>query len=176
MQAEHRLGGRTVFEGRLVQVRVDTVRLPSGRQATREVVEHGPVTVVVPIDEDGNVIMVRQFRYPIGSDLLEAPAGGFEESETPEECAMRELREETGYSARSLEPIGRFWPSPGHSTELIHAFVARDLVADPLEADPDEDVRTERVPLTAVKGMVQRGEIQDAKTIAALLMVICLAD
>ena len=172
---EDRVAGETVFAGHVVSVRIDTVALPGGGRARREVVEHEPSVVVVPIDGDGKVLLVRQFRYPAGEALLEAPAGVVEGPESPEECAQRELQEEVGYRARSLESLGRFWMSPGYCTELMYAFVARDLVPSSLEPDPDENIEVVRVPLSAITGLIQRGEVRDAKTIAALLIVVCAA-
>ena len=170
MEPETALTSDLVFDGKLLRLRVDTVRLPDGRQASREVVEHRPAVVVVPIDGEDNVVLVRQFRYAVGESLLEAPAGGVEESETPLECARRELQEETGYLARSLESLGRFWTSPGFCDELMYAYVGRDLVPSALQPDPDEIIQTETVPLSSVVALIRNGEIQDAKTIAALLM------
>jgi ADP-ribose pyrophosphatase len=168
------LASRRVFDGKVVSVRVDTVRLPDGNETLREVVEHSPSVVVVPIDAEDNVIMVRQYRYPAGEALLEAPAGGVEESEAPEECAQRELREETGYVARDLKSLGRFWASPGYCTEVMYAYVARDLDPSPLEPDADETIDIERVPVSRVARLIRQGEIQDAKSIAALLMATCV--
>lgn len=167
---EEKIASNTVFAGKLVRVRVDTVELPDGRQAFREVVGHRAAAVVVPIDADGNVVLVRQYRYPVGEDLLEAPAGVMEEGETPDECAIRELQEETGHRASSLVRLGQFWSVPGFCDELMHVYLARDLEPSELEADPDENITNELVPFTSVVELVRTGVIQDAKTIAALLM------
>ena len=176
MQAEIPLASKPIFDGKVVSLRVDTVRLPDGREATREVVGHQPVVVVIPIDSNNNVILVRQYRYPVGAALLEAPAGGVEGSEQLQDCAQRELQEEVGHKARSMKDIGRFWASPGISTELIHAYVARDLVPSQLEPDPDENIVIERYPLSRVAGLIREGEIQDGKTIAALLILTCVLE
>ena len=174
MQAETTLSSSPVFDGKIVQVRVDTVRLPDGREATREVVGHSPAAVVVPIDAEDNVVLVRQYRYPVGAALLEAPAGIVEGPEAPEDCAQRELQEETGYLSEDLKSLGRFWSSPGFCTELLYAYVARDLRPSKLAPDADENIQIEKVPLSRVTELVRTGEIQDAKTIAALLMAVCL--
>ena len=173
MAAERRLSGETAFRGKIVNVRVDTVGLRQGGRAIREVVEHRPAVVLVPIDPDGNLVLVRQYRYPVGETLLEAPAGIIEESETPLACAQRELQEETGYRARKLESLGRFWTTPGFSDELMYAYVATGLEPSRLEPDDDEDIAVETVPPSRVRELIRQGEIRDAKTIAALLMVIC---
>ena len=168
---EHRVSGEVVFEGRVVGVRVDTASLPDGRTARREVVEHQPSVVVVPIDSNGDMVMVRQFRYPVGETLLEAPAGNMEDGELPEECAQRELQEEIGYRAESLERLGSFWMSPGYCTELMHAFVARGLSPSTLDPDDDESIEVVRRPLSEARALIDRGEVRDAKTIAALSMM-----
>ena len=175
MEAERYLSGETVFRGRIVSVRVDSVALPGGGTASREVVEHRPAVVVVPIDSDGNFVLVRQYRYPVGKTLLEAPAGMVEESESPDASAQRELQEEVGYRARSLRRLGRFWSTPGFCDELMHVYLATGLEASRLEPDPDENITVERASVSKIREMVQNGEIEDAKTIAALLMVICLS-
>ena len=176
MQLEQTISSELVFDGRIVRVRADAVLLPNGRNATREVVEHRPSVVVVPIDADGNVILVRQYRYPAERVLLEAPAGVVEESETPDDCAMRELQEEIGFSSRDLRALGGFWMSPGYCTEFMYAYLAKDLVSSRLEADADESIEVERVSISRVSRLIRLGEIQDAKTIAALLMAVYLFD
>ena len=165
------MSGEVVFEGRVVGVRVDTASLPGGAIARREVVEHPPSVVVVPIDSNGDMVMVRQFRYPVGETLVEAPAGSVEDGELPEQSAQRELQEEIGYRADSLERLGSFWMSPGYCTELMHAFVARGLSPSTLDPDDDENIEVVRRPLSEARALIERGEIRDAKTIAALLML-----
>ena len=172
VQPEEVLASSTGFDGRIVRVRVDQVRLADGRETVREVVEHPDSVVVVPIDADGNVVLVRQYRHPVGSALLEAPAGKCDGPESPEEAAQRELREETGYRAGELRSLGSFWSSPGFCTELMHAFVATDLTPSRLEHDADEDIVIERAPMSSVTELVRTGAIRDAKTIAALLLAL----
>jgi ADP-ribose pyrophosphatase len=176
MQPEQMISSERVFDGRIVRVRADAVLLPNGRNTTREVVEHRPSVVVVPIDADGNAILVRQHRYPAEQVLLEAPAGVVEESETPDDCAMRELQEEIGFSSRDLRALGGFWMSPGYCTEFMYAYLAKDLVPSRLQADADESIEVERVSISGVSRLIRLGEIQDAKTIAALLMAVYLFD
>ena len=171
MRTEKTLSSRSAYEGDIVRVRVDRVDLPSGRTVAREIVEHSDAVVIVPIDDDSNVILVRQYRHAADQALLEAPAGGIDEAESPEDCAQRELREETGYLSRDLRPLPGFWVAPGYCTEFMHAFVARDLEPDSLEPDEDEDIQVERVRMAQIPGLIRSGEIRDGKTIAALLMV-----
>ena len=113
---------RRIYDGRIVRLREDAVTLADGRSALREVVEHGDVAAIVPIDADGSVILVRQYRLPAQEALLEIPAGGVDEGENIEAAAQRELREETGYRAGRLERIGGFYVSPGYCTEFIHGL------------------------------------------------------
>ena len=174
MQQEHQISSEQVFEGRVVRVRVDSLLLADGSQASREVVEHRPSVVVVPIDAEGNVALVRQYRHPAGQTLLEAPAGVVEGSESPDDCAQRELQEEVGYFSKDQRALGGFWMSPGYCTEFMYAYLARDLVPSRLQADDDEDIRVESLPLSRIPSLIRAGEIQDAKSIAALLMTTCL--
>ena len=160
----------SIYDGQIIKVRVDTLLLPDGQQVTREVVVHKAAVVIVPIDENDDVLLVRQYRHAAGQSLLEAPAGTLEESESPDDCAQRELQEEVGYSSTNLRTLGGFWTSPGFCTEFIYAYLARNLVESKLSADADEDIDVERVPAARIPQLIRLGEIRDAKTIAALLM------
>jgi ADP-ribose pyrophosphatase len=153
-----------------MNVRVDKIEMADGRAAVREVVEHSPVVAIVPIDGEGNVVLVRQYRLPAEQALLEIPAGGVDPGESPEGAAQRELREETGYRAGTLDPIGGFFVSPGYATEYIHLFLARDLNEDALRGDADEEIEIVRMPLEEAVRLVDMGEIQDGKTIIGLLL------
>ena len=166
----------TVYEGRIVTLRVDTVRLPSGRLTTREIAEHGASVCVVPIDAEGNALLVRQYRKPAGASLLEVPAGGIDPGETPEEAAIRELQEEIGHTAAELRPLSSFWLAPGWCTEFMYAYAATGLAPSKLEADDDEYISVERAPLGDVPELIQSGEIKDAKSILSLLLALELAD
>jgi ADP-ribose pyrophosphatase len=174
LQAEQRIDTKDIYEGRIIKVRVDTVKMPNDRETSREVVEHAAAVVLVPIDDEDNVILVRQYRYAAGRTLLEAPAGIVEPSESPGDCAQRELQEEIGYRANTMRPLGGFWSSPGFCTEYMYAFLAKGLVPSKLDADDDESINVEKFPLSAIPRLIRVGEIEDAKTIAALLMVTCL--
>lgn len=170
MRPELQLRSERIFDGRVVSLRVDAVSLPGGGEAIREVVEHKASAVIVPLDDDGNVVMVRQYRYAVGQVVLEAPAGLVEDSESPEECARRELQEEIGYAATDMTPLGGFWPSPGFCDEFIHAFLASGLEPSRLAADEDENIEVVRYSVARVVEMIRAGEIQDAKTIVAVLL------
>jgi ADP-ribose pyrophosphatase len=161
---------RRIYDGRVVSLREDTVELVGGRSALREIVEHGEVVVIVPLDGDGNVLLVRQYRLPARDVLLEVPAGGVDEGESVEDAAQRELQEETGYRAAKLARIGGFFVSPGYCTEFIHVFLATGLKARALEGDADEDIVVERLPLSEAMLLIDSGEIKDGKSIIGLLL------
>lgn len=158
------------FEGRVFSVRSDLVRLPDAQTTVLDVVIHGGAVVIVPVDADGNLWFVRQYRYPAGSELVEFPAGSVEDGEDLLEGAQRELREEVGFSAGVLEKIGGFFLAPGYSTEYLHIFLARDLSYAPLTGDIDEFVQAEKYSPAEAFAMAQSGFIRDAKSLAALLL------
>ncbi|MBI4328912.1 MAG: NUDIX hydrolase [Chloroflexi bacterium] len=174
MTVERALSSRRIFQGRVVGLRVDEVEFPNGGRGAREVVEHGEAVVIVPLDGQGNVLLVRQFRYALGRDLLELPAGGIDPGEKPEEAALREMREETGYEVGALKRIGGFYSAPGFCTEFLHLFLARDLRPGVARPEEDEEISLVPVPLSSVPDLVRRGEVRDAKSIAGLLQALYL--
>ena len=166
-----------VYEGAFLSVRRDRVRVNKDTgsvEATVEVVEHVSAVVLVPVDAQGNVLLVRQYRWAIESLLLEAPAGRLEPGESPEDGARRELREETGHAAESLMRMGGFWMAPGYSTEYMYAFLATDLRPDPLPADEDEDIEVVPIPWKDIPDLIRNGVIQDSKSTSALQMAYFL--
>jgi ADP-ribose pyrophosphatase len=170
MVQERVVSSQHIFQGRAVGLRVDEVELPSGRVTTREVVEHADCVVIVPLDAEDNVLLVRQFRQAVGRQLLELPAGGIDPGESPEECVCRELREETGYLPARVERLGGFYSAPGYCTEYLHLYLATDLEPSPLVADDTESIALVRVPKDRVLGLVASGEVCDAKSVAGLHM------
>ena len=169
---EPTIESKDIYQGRIIKLRVDTVQLPSGRTTTREIVEHEDAVCVVPIDENNNVLMVRQYRKAAQLNLLEVPAGGVEAGETPDETVLRELQEEVSVTSGSLRHLSGFWVSPGWATEFMHAYLATDLTPASLPADDDEYISVERVPLDSIPGLIESGEIQDSKSIASLLLAL----
>ncbi len=163
------LNTQTVYEGDVVNLDVHTVQMPDGATAVREVIRHSGASAVLPIDAEGRVLLVRQFRLAAGSDLLEIPAGRLDEGEHPRECAIREMREETGYKPHELAELGAFFVAVGYSTEKIHLFLGRQLEPAPLAMDDDEIIQIERVPFQEAVAMAQDGRLVDSKTIIALL-------
>ena len=169
-----RIDSRPIFDGAVFGVREDTLMAADGRRFTRQVVSHPGAVAIIPIDADDNVLMVRQYRHPVGHRLLELPAGVVESGESPDDTAQRELREETGFATRNLRAIGGIYSSPGFCDEILYLYIARDLIPSPLPADDDEDIGVERVPMSQVGRLIRLGEIQDAKSVAGLLMALHL--
>ncbi len=172
MTAEPTIESELIYQGRVVNLRVDTVELATGRQTKREIVEHGACAAIVVLDSEQNVVLVRQYRKPVERLLLEVPAGGIDPGEEPIDCAHRELEEETGYIARNMEYLGGFYTSPGFCTEYMHLFLATELQQSQRSPDADEDIEIVHTPLSHVHGLIASGQICDAKSIAGLVRVI----
>lgn len=166
---ETRIERRDVFDGRIFSVHVDKVRLPDGSVSTREVVEHGGGVAVLALDERNNVLTVTQYRYVFGKTLLELPAGKLDPGEEPAAAALRELREETGAVPDTLLPLGRILPSPGCYTEILYLFLAKGLHMEEQHLDPGEFLRVERIPFPELLHRCLAGEVEDAKTVTAVL-------
>ncbi|MDR0380989.1 MAG: NUDIX hydrolase [Oscillospiraceae bacterium] len=164
------LGGETLYRGKIVNVRVDRVRLPDGKEATREVVEHPGGVAVVAVTRDRRVAAVRQYRYPMGETLLEIPAGKLEPGEDPADCGRRELLEETGYVPGRYEALGVLYPTPGYCREKLYLFLATDLTQAGARPDEDEWLEVVHVPLDEMAARVLDGRVRDAKTVAGVLM------
>lgn len=160
----------TLLQGRAFKIRRDTLKTPDGRETKLEIVEHGGSVVIIPIDEQNNLLFVKQYRHAVGGELLELPAGTRDRDEPYEACAAREIREETGMGAGRLQKIGEFYLAPGYSTEFMAVFLATGLKENPLQADDDEFLQVEKVPVKKAIQMAVRGEVPDAKSLAALLL------
>ena len=161
----------TLLQGRTFRIRRDLLKTPDGRETKLEIIEHGGSVVVIPIDAEGNMLFVRQYRHAAGRDLLELPAGTRDSADEPyEECAAREIREETGMEAVTLVKVGEFFLAPGYSTEFMGVFLATDLRHNPLDPDADEFLSVEKMPVKDAFAMVMRGGMPDAKSLAALLL------
>ncbi|MDR3542609.1 MAG: NUDIX hydrolase [Desulfosporosinus sp.] len=166
---EERIKGEVLFKGRMLRLEQDVVRLPNGREASREVVRHPGAVAIIAL-QDQHVLLVRQYRYAIAQETWEIPAGKLDLNENPEACAQRELREETGYRG-TMEHICSFYTTPGFTDEVIHLYFARDLVWDPLAPDDDEFIDVEKVLWDVAVLKAQRGEFNDAKTMLGILLV-----
>lgn len=161
----------TLLEGRAFKIRRDHLKTPDGRTTKFEIIEHGGSVILVPIDPQGNLLFVRQYRHAAGADLLELPAGTRDGDEPFEVCAAREIREETGMEAGKLQKVGEFYLAPGYSTEFMVVYLATDLKPNPLDADDDEFLSVEKIPVGEAIQRAERGDIPDAKSLAALLLV-----
>lgn len=166
---EKRISSETVYRGKILNLRVDSVELPNGKMTAREVVEHAGAVAVVAQNGEGRLLMVRQFRYPVGKALLEIPAGKIEKGEDPLLCAARELTEETGYEAGEMKHLLSFFSTPGFSDEILHVYLAGDLIYRGENPDEDEFIQVEEVPVERAVEMIGSGEICDAKSIVGIL-------
>lgn len=166
---EKKLASKTVYRGRLLHVKEDEVRLPDGAQARREYIEHPGAAIILPLFDDGSVLLERQYRYPVASHCYELPAGKLEADEPPLETAKRELLEETGYIALQWRELGRVFPCVGYSNEQIDFFLARKLEFKGANLDQGEFLETLRVPLAEALDWLRRGRVSDVKTMLGLL-------
>ena len=166
---EQTLSSRTVFEGKIITVKVDKALLPNGAEASREVVEHPGGVCILALQEDGTVPLVRQFRYPLGDVMLELPAGKLEYGEQPRPAAIRELGEEVGLEPGRLTDLGFIYVSPGFCTERLHMYLAQDVKPVPVHPDEDEFLDIVHLPFGELADMVLSGQITDGKTVATVL-------
>ena len=168
---EKRLSRKEIFQGHIVNVHIDTVELPNGAEATREVVDHPGGVAVLALDGENIVLTVTQYRYPFGTTLVELPAGKLDHpGEDTAAAGLRELKEETGAVPERYELLGKILPSPGCYGEILYLYLAQDLHMEEQHLDEDEFLNVERVPFDEMVRRCMEGEIQDAKTVAAVLM------
>jgi ADP-ribose pyrophosphatase len=172
MSEEPTVATEKIYSGRILNLRVDTVRLPGGKTTRREIVEHAAAVALVALDAEENVLLVRQFRKPAESHLLEVPAGSVDAGEAPEAAARRELQEETGFLPGNLEHLATFYTTPGFSTELMYLYLATNLTPARLPADDDESIDVVSVPLGEIAELISSGGVVDAKTLVGLLMLL----
>ena len=164
------LNRKTIYEGRVFDVQKVLARLPDGREHEYDLVSHSGAVTLVPVDQDGNLWFVRQFRLGALQELLELPAGLMENNEPPEISAGRELREEIGMAANELRELGQFYMAAGYSSEYMYIYLATGLSPSPLEQDEDEFLQVQAIPVKQVYEMVHANQIHDGKTLAALLL------
>ncbi|MEJ9280249.1 NUDIX hydrolase [Ureibacillus thermosphaericus] len=162
-----------IFKGKVVSLKVDDVLLPNGKQSKREIIHHPGAVAIIPITNEGKIVLVEQYRKALERSIIEIPAGKLEPGEDPAVCARRELEEETGYGARELTYIQSFATSPGFANEIIHLYVAKDLykIEEKRELDEDEFVSIIEVTLEEAEEMVKNQQIYDAKTAFSVLWV-----
>lgn len=166
---EQTVARKSIYDGRMIRVQEWQVRLPNGREATREIVLHPGAVAILAEPQPDVVLLVRQFRAATGEVLLEVPAGKLDSGETPEHCAARELAEETGYHSKSARKLFEFFTSPGFADERIHLFHATDLTPGSMKLDGDEFIDVQSYSRREVAGLLEQGLIRDAKTLVALL-------
>jgi ADP-ribose pyrophosphatase len=169
MNEEKTLESKRIYKGKIVQLRVDTVSLPDGKTKKREIVVHPGAAAIVALMNRDEVLLVEQYRKAVEDKTLEIPAGTLEEGESPEECARRELMEETGFIASKLDKLVEFYPSPGFSSEIIHIFKASGLKK---VADVHAELPLRFVPLKELLTLIRKGEVRDGKTVIGVLMVL----
>lgn len=166
---EHRLNSTNVFDGKLLQVYLDEVKLPNEKESTREWIKHPGASAIVPVFEDGSVMLLKQFRYPPHKTFIEVPAGKIDPGENPESTARRELTEESGLHCSHLEKVGSFYPAIGYADEVIHIYAAWGLSVEQQDVDDDEFLITYRIPFSRALKMIGTGDIMDGKTICSLM-------
>jgi len=164
------LSSQTVFEGKILTLRVDQVRLNDGTEATREIIGHAPAVAILPIQSDNTLIFVRQFRQATKQVLLEVPAGVVDSNEAPLAAAKRELKEETGFTASEWIPLNGAYMAPGFCEEFIHIFAAKGLAAGDTDWDSDERIQLAPLSVAIVDEMIRNGDLKDAKSILAVLL------
>jgi ADP-ribose pyrophosphatase len=169
MASEKVLSSKEIYQGRILKLRVDTVLTVDGRKSTREIVEHDPCIGVVAVDKEDNVLLVNQFRSPVGEELLEIPAGGIDKGEDPAAAVIREMREETGLKPKKVARLTGFYLSPGFCNEYMHLFLAEDLAPAPLSAEDTAGIEVVKVPVAQIPGLMFSGKIEDSKSVAGLL-------
>lgn len=162
-----------IFQGKIVELVVQEYNEPSGRTHTKEIIKHPGGSVVVPVLDNNNIVLVKQYRYPLDKFILEFPAGKLEPNEDPLECAARELTEETGYTAGKIEKLTAIYTTPGFCNELLHLYIATSLeksvTGQQLERD-EHSLSVVELPLSEALDMIDRGEIMDSKTIVGILL------
>lgn len=168
IHTEKQIQSKRIYDGKVLKLDVDTVMLENGKTAEREIIRHKGAAAVLAVDEHDEFYLVRQFRYPYAKEMLEIPAGKLDDGETPEECAKRELLEETGLTANKWEYVGGFCPSPGYTDEIVHVFIARELSLGVSNPDEDEFLDVEKYNIIKIDKMIDSGEITDAKTVLAI--------
>lgn len=171
---EKTVSSKEIFDGKIIRVCHDDVILENGEKAKREVVYHNGGVCILPLCENGDVLFVRQFRYPYKEEVLELPAGKLEKGENPLECGKRELLEEVGATAGKITSLGKLYPSPGYCGEIISMFLAEDLSFSEQHLDSDEFLDVERIPLEKALEMVMQNQIPDSKTQTAILKTFIL--
>ncbi len=163
------VSSKEIYKGQIFTIKQDIITLPNGKNATRDILLHNGASAILPIDKDGNIILVRQHRHPVNDFVLEMPAGKLELNEDPRECAIRELEEEIGFKSNDFSFMFKTYIAVGYSSEVIHIYLAKDLVQTKQNLDEDEFLDIETYSLEKALEMIYDGTILDSKTIASIL-------
>ncbi len=166
---EKTISTREIFDGQILKLRVDEIELPDGRKSTREIIEHAGGVAIVPVTDQGKIILVKQFRKAVDAPILEIPAGKLEPGEKSEECARRELIEETGFAAGNLKKICSVYTSPGYSDEVLQLFLGKQLQYKGNNLDSDEFIEIKKLKSAEIIELIKQEEIKDSKTIIGIL-------
>jgi ADP-ribose pyrophosphatase len=169
---EKTISSKYAFKGQVLNLRIDTVITADGSQSTREIIEHAECVVIVPVDNNGDILLVKQFRKAIEKDLLELPAGGIEPGEKPLAAVKRELQEEVGYKPGKTVKLGGYYSSPGCCTEFMYLYLATELIESKLQAEDTDGIEIVRIKPRQVSKLISSGEICDAKSVAGLLQYL----
>lgn len=172
MAEEKTLSSRQAFDGGHLSLRIDTVRMADGGESTREIIEVGDAVVIISIDENDNILLVKQYRKAVEMELLEIPAGGIDSGEDPETAVHREMQEETGYLPGKVEKLGGFYSTPGFCTEYLYLYLATELTPSRLHAEDTAGISLVRIPVTEIPTLLTSGRIKDSKSIAGLYMYL----
>ncbi len=175
MPEEKTISSRYIFKGRAFNVKIDTVINANGEETTREIVEHVDCIAVVPVDANGDMLLVKQYRKAVGKELLEIPAGGIDPGEDPETAVKRELQEEIAFLPGKVERLGGVYSTPGFTNEYLHLFLAQDLKPSQLYAEDTAGIETVPIKPADVLKMIQSEEIQDSKSVAGLLYYLAIS-
>ncbi len=162
-----------IYKGHVIQLKLETYKFEN-RTKTTEIIHHSGAVVIVPIDPNGKILLVQQWRRAVHEITIELPAGTLESEEDPLNCAQRELQEETGFGARKITPLGGFYSAPGYCDEYLHLFLAEELYSSPLEPDDDEAIDILSVSVKEAKHLIEQNKIRDAKSVAGILRYLCL--
>lgn len=167
---ENKIDSKLIYHGRVLDIKLDTVELPNGKEANREVVVHPGAVTIAAVTPNQEILLIKQFRYPVNEILWELPAGKLEKGEDPLACAKRELSEETGYGAREWCCLSTFFTTPGFCDEIMYLYLAQGLYDESLKADDDEFIELHRIPYNNAVDLINSGDIKDAKTIVGILL------
>ena len=167
---EKTISTERIYEGKILNLRKDTVEIKDGKLASREIIEHNGAVAILAVTDDNRIVMVSQYRKACEKELLEIPAGKLEKGEDPKDAALRELKEETGYVPGTVEYMTRFYNAAGYSSEMITLYMCRDLIKGEASPDEDEDIELSEIDIDTLYDMCLKGEIEDSKTIIGVLM------